>query len=128
WQDAEVLPETLVGAAWSALGAAERSTFKVVRAVAEVECYAFFDVRPARAGEPEAARRGPPGEREAQRLDERDEHRGGARRDGPTFLQRRTAGRLVYHGAHGTPPRGLSPTARRRAGYRGLRRVPVRDQ
>ena len=44
WQDVEVLPETLVGAAWSALSAAQRSTFKVVRAVAEVECYAFFDV------------------------------------------------------------------------------------
>lgn len=43
WQDAEVLPETLVGSEWSALGAAERSTFKVVRAVSEVECYGFFD-------------------------------------------------------------------------------------
>lgn len=43
-QNVEVLPETLVGAEWSALGAAQRSTFKVVRAVAEIECYAFFDV------------------------------------------------------------------------------------
>jgi len=44
WPDAEVLPETLVGTEWSALSPAQRSTFKVVRAVAEVECYAFFDV------------------------------------------------------------------------------------
>lgn len=40
----EVLPDTTMGKPWAQLGAAERSTFKVTRAVAEVECIAFFDV------------------------------------------------------------------------------------
>jgi hypothetical protein len=41
---AEVLPESLVGQTWAAMAAETRSKFKVVRAVAEVECQAFFDL------------------------------------------------------------------------------------
>jgi len=40
----EVLPETLIGTPYAKLTPTERSTFGVVRAVSEVECYAFFDV------------------------------------------------------------------------------------
>ena len=43
WPEAEVLPETLVGVGTGALSAAQKSTFKVVRAVAEQECLGFFD-------------------------------------------------------------------------------------
>lgn len=40
---AEITPERLVGRSYAALTAAEQSTFRVVRAVSEVECYGFFD-------------------------------------------------------------------------------------
>jgi len=40
----EVLPASLIGAPWAQLDAGGKSTFKVTRAVAEVECFAFFDV------------------------------------------------------------------------------------
>lgn len=40
----EVLPETLIGTQWSSLTAADQSSFRVVRAVAEVECEGFFDI------------------------------------------------------------------------------------
>jgi hypothetical protein len=43
WAEAEILPEHLVGAQLAELNAAQRSTFKVVRAVSEVECIGFFD-------------------------------------------------------------------------------------
>jgi hypothetical protein len=43
WPEAEMLPETLAGAPLHSLTPAQRSTFKVVRAVAEVECFGFFD-------------------------------------------------------------------------------------
>lgn len=39
----EVLPESLVGQSWAVMAPDARSRFKVVRAVAEVECAAFFD-------------------------------------------------------------------------------------
>lgn len=39
----ELLPETLLGRPLDQLGAAERSTFKVIRAVSEVECLGYFD-------------------------------------------------------------------------------------
>jgi hypothetical protein len=41
--DGEMLPDALVGAPLEDLGAAQLSTFKVVRAVSEVECIGFFD-------------------------------------------------------------------------------------
>ncbi|MEV0726959.1 hypothetical protein AB0I37_29820 [Micromonospora purpureochromogenes] len=41
--DAEVLPEHLVGVPLAALDAAQLSTYKVIRAVAEWECVGFFD-------------------------------------------------------------------------------------
>lgn len=40
---AEILPENLVGRPFTALNAFEQSTFRVVRAVSEVECLGFFD-------------------------------------------------------------------------------------
>lgn len=43
WQSMEVTPETLVGAPWTSLDAASRSTFRVTRAVAEIECLGYFD-------------------------------------------------------------------------------------
>ncbi|HMI82548.1 MAG TPA: hypothetical protein VK550_00575 [Polyangiaceae bacterium] len=43
WNEREVLPEQLVGAAFSALSDAQRSTFRAVRSVAEVECIGYFD-------------------------------------------------------------------------------------
>ncbi len=43
WAEREVLPELLAGAPFDHLTAASRSTFRVVRAVAEVECIGFFD-------------------------------------------------------------------------------------
>jgi Putative peptidoglycan binding domain len=43
WSDAELLPENLLGVELSSLSASERSTYKVVRAVSEVECLGFFD-------------------------------------------------------------------------------------
>jgi len=44
WKEREVLPEVFLGAPFSGLTAAQRSTFRVVRAVAEVECTGYFDV------------------------------------------------------------------------------------
>jgi hypothetical protein len=43
WSDAELLPEHLVGTAQAQLTAPQLSTYKVVRAVSEVECIGFFD-------------------------------------------------------------------------------------
>lgn len=43
WPEVELLPESLVGSAFSALSASAQSTFKVVRAASEVECLGFFD-------------------------------------------------------------------------------------
>ena len=43
WFEAEMLPEGLVGVALDNLSGAQRSTYKVVRAVSEVECLGFFD-------------------------------------------------------------------------------------
>ena len=43
WLEAEVLPETLIGVPLVRLSAAQRSTFKVLRAIADVECYGFLD-------------------------------------------------------------------------------------
>jgi hypothetical protein len=43
WTEGELLPEHLVGSNLAALTAAQRSTYKVVRAVSEEECYGFFD-------------------------------------------------------------------------------------
>jgi hypothetical protein len=43
WPEGELLPESLVGVPLAGLTAAQRSTFKVVRAVSEVECLGFFD-------------------------------------------------------------------------------------
>jgi RHS repeat-associated protein len=43
WPEAELLPEHLVGTPLGGLGPAQRSTFKVVRAAAEVECIGYFD-------------------------------------------------------------------------------------
>ena len=41
--DAELTPDALVGVALGALTAAQLSTYRVVRAVSEVECMGFFD-------------------------------------------------------------------------------------
>lgn len=43
WSEGEILPERLTGSAWADMEDAARSTFRVVRAVSEVECYGFFD-------------------------------------------------------------------------------------
>jgi hypothetical protein len=43
WPEAEMLPDHLVGTALPGLGADQRSTYKVVRSVSEVECIGFFD-------------------------------------------------------------------------------------
>ncbi len=43
WPEAEIMPNALTGVALNAMTAAQRSTYKVVRAVSEVECYGFFD-------------------------------------------------------------------------------------
>ncbi len=43
WPEGELLPEALVGKPLGELSAAQRSTFKVVRAVSEVECLGYFD-------------------------------------------------------------------------------------
>src|SRR4051812_3091303 len=43
WPDSEILPDALVGVSLNALLPAQRSTYKVVRAVSEVECIGFFD-------------------------------------------------------------------------------------
>ena len=43
WHECEVTPQTLVDLPPEALGAEAASTFRVVRAVAEVECLGFFD-------------------------------------------------------------------------------------
>lgn len=43
WGEAELLPEVLVGTDLASLTAIQRSTYKVVRAVSEVECIGFAD-------------------------------------------------------------------------------------
>jgi len=43
WSSAEILPETIYGASFDGLSPAQRSTFRVLRAVSEVECLGFFD-------------------------------------------------------------------------------------
>lgn len=43
WPEGELLPEALVGKPLGELSASQRSTFKVVRAVSEVECLGYFD-------------------------------------------------------------------------------------
>ncbi|MCP3882970.1 MAG: hypothetical protein GY701_31920 [Sulfitobacter sp.] len=43
WNQGELLPDALTGSAWATMGAAARSSFRVVRAVSEVECLGFFD-------------------------------------------------------------------------------------
>jgi hypothetical protein len=43
WAEGELLPEHLVGVPLASLSASQRSTYKVVRAVSEVECRGFFD-------------------------------------------------------------------------------------
>lgn len=43
WAEAEMLPEKLVGVAGNRLNQNQRSTFKVVRVVAEIECLGYFD-------------------------------------------------------------------------------------
>lgn len=43
WAEGEMLPAALAGAGLGDLTVAQRSTFKVVRAVSEVECIGFFD-------------------------------------------------------------------------------------
>ena len=43
WASAEITPETLVGEASETIDGAALSTFRVIRAVSEVECYGFFD-------------------------------------------------------------------------------------
>lgn len=43
WPESEILPGNLVGVDLAGLSGPQRSTFKVVRAVAEVECVGFFD-------------------------------------------------------------------------------------
>lgn len=43
WPESELLPEHLVGIPLANLNQEQRSTYKVVRAVSEVECYGFFD-------------------------------------------------------------------------------------
>ena len=43
WASAEITPETLVGEDAETIDGAALSTFRVIRAVSEVECYGFFD-------------------------------------------------------------------------------------
>jgi len=43
WSEGELLPENLIGTSLPRLTVAERSTYKVTRAVSEVECIGFFD-------------------------------------------------------------------------------------
>ncbi|HEY6890327.1 MAG TPA: peptidoglycan-binding domain-containing protein, partial [Solirubrobacter sp.] len=43
WAEAELTPEHLVGTALGSLSASQRSTYKAIRAVSEVECMGFFD-------------------------------------------------------------------------------------
>jgi RHS repeat-associated protein len=43
WSEAELLPEHLVGVNLAGLSAAQRSTYKVIRAVSEVETLGYFD-------------------------------------------------------------------------------------
>jgi len=42
-ENSEILPENLIGRPWAQLSATEKTTFRVVRAVSEVECIGFFD-------------------------------------------------------------------------------------
>ncbi len=41
--DAEIFPKSLTGDDWADLNDAQRSSFRVIRAVSEVECIGFFD-------------------------------------------------------------------------------------
>jgi hypothetical protein len=43
WPSAEITPDTFVGKAIGACSEAEKSTFRVIRSVAEVECLGYFD-------------------------------------------------------------------------------------
>lgn len=43
WPSAEILPETLIGKSWSELASDQKSSFRVIRVVAEQECSAYFD-------------------------------------------------------------------------------------
>ena len=43
WPECEILPDTLVGVGMAGLNPAQLTTFRVVRAVSEVECLGFFD-------------------------------------------------------------------------------------
>ncbi|MEM7130404.1 MAG: peptidoglycan-binding protein [Chloroflexota bacterium] len=43
WTEGEILPRNLVGVNLASLSDTQRSTFKVVRAVSEVECYGYYD-------------------------------------------------------------------------------------
>ena len=43
WPEGEILPANLIGTAYASLSAEQKSTFRVIRAVAEVECLGFFD-------------------------------------------------------------------------------------
>jgi hypothetical protein len=43
WTEAEILPERLIGLPLASLLTGQRSTFKAIRAVSEVECEGFFD-------------------------------------------------------------------------------------
>jgi hypothetical protein len=43
WWEAEILPGTFVGVAMADLTPEQRSTFKVIRAFSEVECYGHYD-------------------------------------------------------------------------------------
>ena len=43
WAEAEILPESLTGSSFAALTEQARSSFRVIRTVAEVECLAYFD-------------------------------------------------------------------------------------
>jgi hypothetical protein len=43
WAEAEILPERLIGLTLASLSTSQRSTFKTIRAVSEVECDGYFD-------------------------------------------------------------------------------------
>jgi len=43
WSEGEILPDSFVGVGLAALTAPQRSTFKAIRAVSEVECLGFYD-------------------------------------------------------------------------------------
>lgn len=43
WPSAEILPDNLVGKEWKNMSTAERSTFRVIRTISEVEASGYFD-------------------------------------------------------------------------------------